>query len=68
MTDASPTDQLVEKLVDLVAEHDEGVKSRELATALDCDLPTIREHLVELERLGIVYRTGQTRGTRWWLG
>lgn len=28
----------------------------------------IRAELLECERLGIVYRTGNTRGTRWWLG
>jgi len=70
MTDQDPptADELIERLVDHLAGFDEGAKSRELANKLDCDVTTVREHLVELERFGIVYRTGQTRGTRWWLG
>jgi len=67
MTDAT-TDELVERVVDMVAETPEGARSRDLADALATDVALVRDVLVELERLGILYRTGQTRGTRWWLG
>ena len=58
---------ITERLVDLLAEL-ESAKSKTLAERLGVSVLTIRGELVELEKLGIVYRTGQTRGTRWWLG
>ena len=36
--------------------------------SLDVPVLVVRQELLDLEKLGIVYRTGQTRGTRWWLG
>lgn len=57
----------VEVLVNTLAE-DAPVKSRDLAEKLDVEYEKVRATLIELERLGVVYRTGQTRGTRWWLG
>lgn len=58
---------LTEQLVDLLAEL-ESAKSKTLAERLGVPVLQIRQELVDLESLGIVYRTGQTRGTRWWLG
>jgi len=58
---------LTERLVDLLATQ-ENMKSKELASALGVPVLEVRGELLELEKLGIVYRTGQTRGTRWWLG
>lgn len=58
---------LTERLVDLLAEL-ENAKSKELAARLSLPVLVVRQELLDLEKLGIVYRTGQTRGTRWWLG
>jgi uncharacterized Zn finger protein len=58
---------LTEALVDALAEC-ECAKSQELAARVGAPVLEVRQELLELERLGIVYRTGQTRGTRWWLG
>jgi len=61
------TPGITELLVDLLATM-ESAKSKELAARLDVPMIDVRAELLELEKLGIVYRTGQTRGTRWWLG
>ncbi len=61
------TPGITELLVDMLATM-ESAKSKELAARLDVPMIDIRSELLELEKLGIVYRTGQTRGTRWWLG
>lgn len=58
---------LTEQLVDMLAEHG-AARSKDLSERLKVPLIDIRQELLELEKLGIVYRTGQTRGTRWWLG
>ncbi|MBW1879392.1 MAG: hypothetical protein JRI25_25130 [Deltaproteobacteria bacterium] len=58
---------LTEKVVDLLATM-ESAKSRELADRLQLTNVQVRNELLDLEKLGIVYRTGRTRGTRWWLG
>jgi uncharacterized Zn finger protein len=58
---------ITELLVDLLATL-ESAKSKELAMRLEVPMVDVRSELLELEKLGIVYRTGQTRGTRWWLG
>lgn len=58
---------LAERLVDALA-HMENARSKELADKLEVSLAEVRQELLELEKMGIVYRTGQTRGTRWWLG
>ena len=58
---------LAERLVDALARV-ENARSKELADRLGASLGEIRQELLELEKMGIVYRTGQTRGTRWWLG
>lgn len=58
---------LTEAIVNLLADNG-GVKSKEIAARLDAPMTEIRQELLELETLGIVYRTGQTRGTMWWLG
>ncbi|TNE84210.1 MAG: hypothetical protein EP330_30280 [Deltaproteobacteria bacterium] len=64
LSDAGP---LTERVVNLLANR-ECARSRELAKELDVSPQEIRAELLELEKQGIVYRTGQTRGTRWWLG
>jgi hypothetical protein len=58
---------LTERVVDLLASM-ESAKSRELADRLGLTNIQVRNELLDLEKLGIVYRTGRTRGTRWWLG
>jgi hypothetical protein len=42
-----------------------GAKSSELADGLEADPLKVRGVLMELEQGGLVHRTGQTRGTRW---
>ncbi len=59
---------LTERLVEAMAANQHPWKSRDLATQLKLDPAVIRKELIELEGLGLVYRTGQTRGTRWHLG
>jgi hypothetical protein len=58
---------LTEELVNLLSAV-ECARSQELADHLGASVLEVRHELIELERLGIVYRTGNTRGTRWWLG
>jgi hypothetical protein len=60
--------ELSERLVDLIASADEGVKARDLALQLGVDMAVVRRELKDLEAMGVVARTGATRGTRWWLG
>lgn len=67
---AQPTDaraDITELLVNLLAET-QPVSSTKLSKLLGAERLTIRNELLELEKLGIVYRTGATRGTRWHLG
>jgi uncharacterized Zn finger protein len=59
-------EQLAEQLVTLLSEEG-AAQSKELAEKLKIPLIELRQELLELEKLGIVYRTGQTRGTRWWV-
>ena len=59
--------ELTELLVNMLAKN-AGIKSSDLADVLGHDKMTVRNELIELEKLGIVYRTGATRGTRWHLG
>lgn len=69
--DKPPTDSaeksLTERLVDALAAV-ECAKSKDLARDLGESMATIRTELLELEEMGVVVRTGRTRGTRWWLG
>lgn len=62
-----PPIDITERIVDALAEN-EGSKSSDLARILRMDPVAIRIELIELEKLGIVYRRGRTRGTRWYLG
>jgi predicted ArsR family transcriptional regulator len=64
---ASDTDLFVEHLVNTLAEC-EPATSQALADKLQLPVLVVRSQLVKLEAYGIVYRTGQTRGTLWWLG
>lgn len=58
---------LTEELVNRLSEVD-CARSQDLADQIGASVLEVRQELIELERLGIVYRTGNTRGTRWWLG
>ncbi len=60
--------ELGEQLVDYLAEADHGASTRELAEAVGAATLRVRRELLELERIGVVARTGSTRATRWWLG
>ncbi len=60
-------EDLTEQLVNLLAEIT-SAKSSALAERLGVDKLLVRNELIALEQLGIVYRTGATRGTRWHLG
>jgi uncharacterized Zn finger protein len=62
-----PPIDITERIVDALAEN-EGSKSSDMARILRMDPVAIRIELIELEKLGIVYRRGRTRGTRWYLG
>jgi uncharacterized Zn finger protein len=64
---SSANTHLTEALVDALAEV-ECARSKDLAKRVGATVVAVREELLDLEKLGIVYRTGQTRGTRWWLG
>lgn len=66
-SEASGSDDLSERLVNALSLK-ENVKSTELAKELDEQPMKVRHELIALEKMGIVYRTGNTRGTRWWLG
>jgi len=55
------------KVTDALAQH-RGAKARVLADELGEELAEVRGVLIDLEQHGIVYRTGKTRGTTWWLG
>jgi len=55
------------QLADVLAKS-APIKARDLASALDQEYARVRDALIKLVELGIVYRTGRTRGTRWWLG
>jgi hypothetical protein len=61
------TMDLSERLVDILATID-CASTPDLSDQLGVTVVQIRSELLLLERLGIVYRTGQTRATRWWLG
>ena len=58
---------VVEKIVASLAMKSER-KSRDISKEIGVDYEVVRAHLIELEARGVVYRTGRTRGTRWWLG
>lgn len=62
-------DELVEALVDYIADHEghDGVRSSDLTDTLTASRWQVLNQLHELEVMGLVRRTGNTRGTRWWL-
>ena len=65
--DAPSGTSMTEALVDALATVPYA-KSQELADRIGASVLDVRQELIDLEKLGIVYRMGQTRGTRWWLG
>lgn len=58
---------LAERIADLLVGVEKAA-SADLAKQLGVSKEEVRKELRRLEKLGIVYRTGQTRGTRWHLG
>ena len=58
---------LMERIIDHLAQT-ECAKSTDIAEVLGVPMIDVRNELLEMEKFGLVYRTGQTRGTRWWLG
>jgi hypothetical protein len=54
--------------VTALLEEAPGAKTSDLAERVGLGQLQIRNVLMQLERDGMVYRTGQTRGTRWYLG
>jgi len=67
MTTVEVDPELLSRVTGCLAK-DNGRKARDLAAEAGADYPEVKDLLVELEKSGIVYRTGRTRGTRWWLG
>ena len=63
-------DRLTVDLVEAIAELETegGGRGPDLASRLRVSTSRIRKELKELEDVGVVRRTGQKRGTRWWLG
>lgn len=66
-TSNATTEATAGSIADLLAAQ-APLSSRQLAEALKAPPDTVRDLLSQMERRGIVYRTGHTRGTRWWLG
>lgn len=67
MSQAEFDEAVVQKIIESLSAKSEQ-KARDLAKEIDVEYKLVRNHLVQLESHGIVYRTGRTRGTRWWLG
>lgn len=61
------TGVLAGRIADVLATSGEW-RSVDVAGRLALDPIDIRDELLQMEKLGIVYRTGRTRGTRWFLG
>jgi hypothetical protein len=60
---------LARRLADLLVTGPAGgARTVDLASSLDVDASEVRDELLVLERLGVVFRTGRTRATRWFLG
>lgn len=56
-----------ERVLAMVSEL-QPAKSADVAKRMGADQLLLRNELMALERLGKVHRTGQTRGTRWYVG
>ncbi|MBN2798059.1 MAG: hypothetical protein JXX28_02840 [Deltaproteobacteria bacterium] len=73
-SDDRPTDTVGDELADIIRRAIDhmaaapGSSAANLARHLNVDKLVLRRELHALEELGLVYRTGQTRSTRWWLG
>ncbi|MBA2321522.1 MAG: hypothetical protein H0V89_10235 [Deltaproteobacteria bacterium] len=63
---------LAGKIADYLAERDavsrDGSRTVDIAEKFELDAIDVRDELMEMERIGLVYRKGRTRGTRWFLG
>ena len=66
-TGCAVTDTEVATIADSLAAND-GEGTRALSRRLGWTQTRARAVLLDMEDLGIVYRTGRTKGTRWWLG
>jgi hypothetical protein len=62
-----PTQGLTERLVDYLAYYD-GSSAEELARALSVPKAQVRDELLDLERLGLVFRSAVNRVSRWHVG
>ena len=63
-----PDTAMTESLINAMAGEHKPWKAKDLARDLGLHHLDVRAELVILEDLGVVYRTGRTRGTRWHLG
>ena len=68
MNTVAKDEQLVENIADLLALSPTGMSVADVASSLDERLTRVRVELLQLEKLGLVVRSGRTRGTRWHLG
>lgn len=64
----TPEEDSSERLVDALAEAEEGATAAELGKAIGWTEARARTELVALEALGLVARTGRGKRERWWLG
>lgn len=62
-----PTEDLTERIVDLLADADDGLPSDELARLLGVSPVRAKNELEELAKIGLVFRSGTGAG-RWALG
>ncbi|MEQ1503110.1 MAG: hypothetical protein ABMB14_12810 [Myxococcota bacterium] len=67
LSPAAGPEDLTERIVDLLAEADDGATAEELGRKLGVTTARAQAELEELGNLGLVYRSGRGPG-RWWLG
>ena len=66
----SREETLTQEVIDYMIENEgeDGIRATLLAEKLNIDITRLRTELNALESLGLVFRTGSKRGTRWWVG
>ena len=57
-----------ERIIDSLASQKGGMSGLAICKMARVEKSQTRKLLLEAEKLGIVYRTGRTRGTLWYLG